>query len=96
VIRLSVAKDDLAADCAFSFSVAARIASDPALTGPAVLMLTSADRQGDAAKCREVGAGPVLLVCATSRTGWAHTVAAAKLRDAGVSSVMPLVVHQLP
>ncbi len=40
--------------------------------------------------------GPVLLVDDTYRSGWTMTIAAALLREAGVSSVMPLVVHQLP
>jgi ATP-dependent DNA helicase RecQ len=40
--------------------------------------------------------GPVLLVDDTYRTGWTMTVAAVLLREAGVVSVMPLVVHQLP
>ena len=40
--------------------------------------------------------GPVLLVDDTYRTGWTMTVAAALLREAGASEVMPLVVQQLP
>ncbi|MHB8189858.1 MAG: RecQ family ATP-dependent DNA helicase [Ferrimicrobium sp.] len=40
--------------------------------------------------------GPVLLVDDTYRSGWTMTIAAALLREAGVSAVMPLVVHQLP
>ena len=43
------------------FAVAARVARDPALAGTAVLMLTSADRQGDAAKCRELGVTAYLV-----------------------------------
>ena len=38
----------------------------------------------------------VLLVDDTYRTGWTMTVAAALLREAGASEVMPLVVQQLP
>jgi ATP-dependent DNA helicase RecQ len=38
----------------------------------------------------------VLLVDDTYRSGWTMTVAAALLRDAGASAVLPLVVHQLP
>ena len=41
-------------------------------------------------------AGPVLLVADTSRTGWAVTVAAARLREAGATAVIPLVGHLLP
>jgi ATP-dependent DNA helicase RecQ len=40
--------------------------------------------------------GPILLVDDTYRSGWTMTVAAALLREAGASDVMPLVVHQLP
>ena len=40
--------------------------------------------------------GPVLLVDDTYRTGWTMTVAAAMLRKAGATAVLPLVVHQLP
>jgi len=44
----------------------------------------------------DLPAGPVLLVDDTYRSGWTMTVAAALLRDAGASAVLPLVVHQLP
>jgi ATP-dependent DNA helicase RecQ len=40
--------------------------------------------------------GPVLLLDDTYRSGWTMTVAAAKLRAAGASGVLPLVLHQLP
>ena len=40
--------------------------------------------------------GPVLLVDDTTRTRWTATVAGALLADAGATSVLPLVVHQLP
>jgi ATP-dependent DNA helicase RecQ len=40
--------------------------------------------------------GPVLLVDDTWRTGWTATVAGALLRDAGVESVLPVVLHKLP
>ncbi len=43
-----------------------------------------------------VPAGPVLLVAATMRTGWTLTVAAALLREAGVTDVLPLAAHRLP
>ena len=43
-----------------------------------------------------VPAGPVLIIDDTYRTGWTMTVAAALLRDAGATAVLPLVVHQLP
>jgi ATP-dependent DNA helicase RecQ len=41
-------------------------------------------------------AGPVLLVADASRTGWAVTVAATRLREAGATVVIPLVGHLLP
>lgn len=44
----------------------------------------------------DVPRGPVLLLDSKYRTGWTMTVAAALLREAGASAVLPLVVHQLP
>lgn len=44
----------------------------------------------------EVPSGPVLLCCATMRTGWTATVCAALLHEAGATTTMPLVVHRLP
>ncbi|MEX0846847.1 MAG: RecQ family ATP-dependent DNA helicase [Ilumatobacteraceae bacterium] len=41
-------------------------------------------------------AGPVLLCSTTMRSGWALTVCAALLADAGFGPAMPLVVHRLP
>ncbi|GHC90185.1 ATP-dependent DNA helicase RecQ [Pseudorhodoferax aquiterrae] len=43
-----------------------------------------------------VPAGPLLLLDVRYRSGWAMTVAAALLRDAGATSVLPLVLHQAP
>lgn len=43
-----------------------------------------------------VPAGPVLLVAARYRSGWSVTVAAALLREAGATAVLPMVLHQLP
>ena len=43
-----------------------------------------------------VPTGPVLLVDARLRSGWTMTVAAALLREAGASAVLPLVLHQSP
>jgi ATP-dependent DNA helicase RecQ len=40
--------------------------------------------------------GPVLLCATSMRTGWAVTVAAALLHEAGATTAMPLVVHRLP
>ncbi len=37
------------------FTVAEQIAREPELAGQAIMMLTSADRQGDAARCRSLG-----------------------------------------
>jgi ATP-dependent DNA helicase RecQ len=44
----------------------------------------------------EIPRGPVLLVDDTYRSGWTMTLAAALLRSAGATAVLPLVVHQLP
>lgn len=41
-----------------------------------------------------VAGRPVLLVVDATRSQWAVTVAAAKLRDAGAAMVLPLVVHR--
>jgi ATP-dependent DNA helicase RecQ len=41
-------------------------------------------------------AGPLLLIDARLRSGWTMTVAAALLREAGATAVLPLVLHQLP
>ncbi|HEX4612823.1 MAG TPA: PAS domain S-box protein [Urbifossiella sp.] len=43
------------------FEVAARIGREPALVGLAVLMLTSADRPGDAGRCRDLGVAAHLV-----------------------------------
>ena len=43
-----------------------------------------------------VPAGPLLLIDARYRSGWSVTVAAALLRGAGATAVLPLVLHQLP
>ena len=40
--------------------------------------------------------GPVLLCAASMRTGWALTVSAALLHQAGCGAVMPIVIHRLP
>jgi ATP-dependent DNA helicase RecQ len=40
--------------------------------------------------------GPLLLVDDSYRSGWTMTYAAALLRDAGASAVLPLVIQQLP
>ena len=44
----------------------------------------------------EIPAGPLLLIDARYRSGWSATVAAALLREAGATAVLPLVLHQLP
>jgi ATP-dependent DNA helicase RecQ len=43
-----------------------------------------------------VPTGPLLLIDARYRSGWTMTVAAALLREAGATAVLPLVLHQLP
>jgi ATP-dependent DNA helicase RecQ len=44
----------------------------------------------------DIPAGPLLLIDARYRSGWTMTVAAALLREAGATAVLPLVLHQLP
>jgi ATP-dependent DNA helicase RecQ len=44
----------------------------------------------------DIPAGPLLLVDARYRSGWSMTVAAALLREAGATSVLPLVLHRSP
>ncbi len=44
----------------------------------------------------ELPAGPLLLVDVRYRSGWTMTVAAALLREAGATAMLPLVLHQLP
>jgi ATP-dependent DNA helicase RecQ len=43
-----------------------------------------------------VPAGPLLLVDARLRSGWTMTVASARLREAGATAVLPLVLHKMP
>ena len=43
-----------------------------------------------------IPAGPVLLVDDTYRSGWTATIAGALLTEHGATSVLPLVIHQLP
>jgi ATP-dependent DNA helicase RecQ len=40
--------------------------------------------------------GPVLLCATTMRTGWALTVCAALLHEAGCRAAMPIVIHRQP
>jgi signal transduction histidine kinase/CheY-like chemotaxis protein len=42
------------------FALAERIGRDPGLTGPTLMMLSSADRREDAARCRELGVAAYL------------------------------------
>ena len=46
---------DVQMPSADGFSLAEAIASDPALSGPRIVMLTSAGQPGDAARCRDLG-----------------------------------------
>ena len=48
----------------------------------------------DGAAAGAVRGRSVLLVVDESGTGWAVTVAAARLREAGAAVVLPLVVHR--
>ena len=44
----------------------------------------------------DVGGRVVLLVVDATSSLWPITVAAAKLREAGATAVLPLLLHQLP
>lgn len=44
----------------------------------------------------DIPSDTILLVCASARTRWTLTVAAALLREAGASDVLPLVAHMAP
>ena len=50
----------------------------------------------DAAAARGAPPGPVLLVDDTTTSGWTLTVVAARLRQASVTAVLPLVLHRAP
>lgn len=43
------------------FTVAEQVAREPDLAGASIMMLTSADRQGDAARCRKIGLAAYLV-----------------------------------
>nr|WP_315137623.1 DEAD/DEAH box helicase [uncultured Limnohabitans sp.] len=75
------------------FSWTGGSAPDDAASTPVVAHLESAIRwAGDAA----IPAGPVLLVATDVRTRWTATVAAALLREQGVSQVLLLALHLRP
>ena len=75
------------------FSWTGGAAPDDAASTPVVAHLESAIRwAGDAA----MPAGPVLLVATDVRTRWTATVAAALLREQGVSQVLLLALHLRP
>ncbi|MEK7344124.1 MAG: DEAD/DEAH box helicase [Pseudomonadota bacterium] len=68
-------------------------APDDAASTPVVAHLESAIRLTDVASLPD---GPVLLVSTTAQTRWTATVAAALLRDQGVSQVLVLALHLQP
>lgn len=48
------------------------------------------------AQSAQVPAGPILLVAESARTRWSLTLAGALLREAGATTVLPLVAHLKP
>jgi ATP-dependent DNA helicase RecQ len=68
-------------------------APDDTASTPVVAHLESAIRLADDAAWPD---GPVLLVASTVRSRWAATVAAAMLREHGVSQVLVLALHLQP
>jgi ATP-dependent DNA helicase RecQ len=92
-------------------SVAGHVAAVGRLPVVDALLLTGPGPEADAASGAKVGAlfdslalkpatgipaGPLLLIDARYRSGWSMTVAAALLREAGATAVLPLVLHQTP
>ncbi len=92
-------------------SVASHVASVGRLPLVDALQLTGPGPDADAASgatvaalfeslalkpATEIPAGPLLLIDARYRSGWSATVAAALLREAGATAVLPLALHQLP
>ena len=92
-------------------SVASHVASLGRLPLVDALLLTGPVPDADAASGAKVAtlldglalrpdvaipAGPLLLIDARYASGWTMTVAAALLREAGASAVLPLVLHRLP
>ncbi len=71
------------------YQVAERIRQDPALAGTGVVMLTSADRQGDAARCRALGVG--FLVKPVKPTELNRAIAAAFASPGGGAKAAPTV-----
>ena len=52
---IDVVLADVQMPIADGFALAAEMASDPSLAGPRIVMLTSAGKPGDAARCRQLG-----------------------------------------
>ena len=71
-------------------------APDDVASAAMVAHLEAAVRFARGALDNEPPDGPVLLVATTMRTGWALTLAAAMLREAGWGEVLALVLHQQP
>jgi PAS domain S-box-containing protein len=67
------------------FAVAQYISQEPDLTGAAIMMLTSADRQGDAARCRSLGLA-AYLVKPVKLNELQRVIAAAMGQDSSASS----------
>jgi len=69
------------------FTVAEKVKRDPAIANTTILMLTSADGQGDAARCREVGIS-AYLIKPVKPTELNQAIAAA-LPSATITPVLP-------
>ena len=72
------------------FTVAERIGREPALAGVAILMLTSADGHGDAARCRDLGVAAYMIK--PVKPAELNRAIAAALRAPGADPVGPRYV----
>jgi PAS domain S-box-containing protein len=78
------------------FRVAEAVGKDPAIAGAAVLMLTSADATGDAARCRELGLAAYLVKPVKGSELNAAIAAALHGRPARTRVGVPLPAGALP
>jgi two-component system sensor histidine kinase/response regulator len=77
------------------FELAEKIRQDPALAGATIMMLTSADRIGDAARCRELGIATYLIK--PIRRSEVHEAIVAALSKGSASSKGPAPpIRQVP
>jgi len=76
------------------FTVATHMQQDPALAGTTILMLSSADLAGDAARCREVGIARHLMKPITQAELWEAILMALGSTAPAAPPAVPLPVEQ--